>query len=487
MKGTLYSAINRQASLSAMKCLADVTSEKKRQELEREGYAFGFTAKSWAKRFHGINPRYILCTKSEVLPSELYYYDSERYICFAMHIFGGQILEIGKRPYEEVLREEIQKKRVLFEQHEYLKLLLPIASEQTGNIVMAVLRQMLEHEEPNPDLFSAAISVYTLCDCGAQVLGTKAIERLSLCKSEEQKSNTAKALADFPDEITVYRGEASESTPHTEACSWTTSEETAFFFAGWRSDDNSNLFEGKVSKSDVIEYITDRNEHEIIVPAGKVYSVKRTPLLGLKSLRPLVQPTMFDDDYPFPECSYPSDILADTQELYSNIDVEDHGVDHPLRVTLLSSFLYRLVVLEPLYETENHRRYYEALPIYEALIRAAEYHDSGRWDNMPGDTHGAAGYERYQEDLGDDEVVKFLTTYHCKEDAEAHEYWESRFSGADKDFIWTAYQILRDADALDRVRFGRQSEDYLKVSLLRLDESKRIVPAAMQLAISKLF
>ena len=57
------------------------------------------------------------------------------------------------------------------------------------------------------------------------------LAKLELCKTDEQKETTAEKLKDMPDVIRVYRGCGSESTPYQNACSWTTDEDVAYFFA----------------------------------------------------------------------------------------------------------------------------------------------------------------------------------------------------------------------------------------------------------------
>lgn len=38
--------------------------------------------------------------------------------------------------------------------------------------------------------------------------------------------------------------------------------------------------------------------------------------------------------------------------------------------------------------------------------------------------------------------------------------------------------VLKDADALDRWRFGTLSSDFINVSMLHFEESKRLMPVA---------
>ncbi len=478
----IYSMLNRQLNLADMRCLNEITSKDKLKTAEYRGYLFGFTVRTWAKRFPGINPKYVYCTRQHALPSELYYYDPDRYICFALRIYNGDVIELGGKPYAETLLEEIEAKRRLSEQKSYLKLLLPVASEQSGNIAMEVLRLMLEREDPNPELYEAAISTYTLCDCGAQVLGETAIRRLAQCKSDAQRAATAAALADFPEEFIVYRGEGSESTPHEKACSWTTDEGRAYFFAGWRSDKGCRVYRGTIRKEDVIEFVNDRGESEIITVPGAVKNARSTETFSLDMFLDLIGPQGLAKGYVFPDSSAPTAIRDNIREIYRRPEsVTDHDWHHPLRVALLASFLFRCCVLIPAYEQGDRKKFQNACRIYKRLLLAAGYHDSGRTDNLPGEDHGRSGYERFCAAHGEDRTVELLTVYHCRNDEDTRSFWEENCKGPDSSLIWKAFETLKDADALDRVRFGFSSEDSLDVSTLHLSESKQLIPAAMAL------
>ncbi len=58
---------------------------------------------------------------------------------------------------------------------------------------------------------------------------------------------------------------------------------------------------------------------------------------------------------------------------------------------------------------------------------------------------------------------------------------EENCKDPDSSLIWKAFETLKDADALDRVRFGFSSENSLNVNTLHLSESKQLIPAAMAL------
>jgi hypothetical protein len=77
---------------------------------------------------------------------------------------------------------------------------------------------------------------------------------------------------DLPEELTLYRGETSRSTHYTDALSWSLKKKTAEFFAR-RFKSEGTIYACKVKKEDIINYITDRDEDEILVSSDYIYDV----------------------------------------------------------------------------------------------------------------------------------------------------------------------------------------------------------------------
>ena len=487
MNANIIRQLNRQNTLDNMIPLSEFSGEEKIQELEKRGYRAGFTAESWKAEFPGIDPSLILCPQSLLFPASLIYLDPAHYICFNTYIFDGKMLfsmpsPDGKRKDARgILAELIARGMKDYEEKRYVDLLFPMTSEEGGGIAIRILREMLEREEPNPDLYSAFISVYTLCNCGAHLLGETALRRLVMCKSEKQKAETQKKLKKFPgDSLMVYRGQASESTPHEQACSWTTDINKAYFFASWRSADGSCILTGSVKKENIIDYIDSRDEKEVLVVPGTVGSVKKKGCIDWDMFQDIAAADMFDSRHRFPRESLARNIMKALDQVYEKGSAADHDKEHSLRVALLANFLFRMDVLMPLVHRDK-AKYMKASSLLEDLSRATVYHDAGRTDNTSNPEHGAAGYEKYRQDHGENKVVEFLTTYHCRPDEEAREYWEKVFTGETAGIVWKAYCILKDADALDRVRFGRGSGDFLDVNILRSNTAKALVPVAFRL------
>mgnify|MGYP005803810305 FL=1 len=112
------------------------------------------------------------------------------------------------------------------------------------------------------------------------------------------------------------------------------------------------------------------------------------------------------------------------------------------------------------------------------LSTAIVFHDIGRKNDRMDDGHGKAGREVYEKNARSsaDPAVCFLIEYHCLDDKLAEEYLKSTDTIRARKRTWLLYQILKDADALDRVRFGIYDLD---VNQLRLPISHKLVPLAV--------
>ena len=78
--------------------------------------------------------------------------------------------------------------------------------------------------------------------------------------------------------LTIYRGVGSKSSETEKAYSWTLNISIAMFFATRFSDKNPVVYEGKVDISDVIDFIEDRGEEEILIMSENIQDVKKINL-----------------------------------------------------------------------------------------------------------------------------------------------------------------------------------------------------------------
>lgn len=152
---------------------------------------------------------------------------------------------------------------------------------------------------------------------------------------------------------------------------------------------------------------------------------------------------------------------------------QGHGKDHPLRVLMLVTFIVDELALGA-----------ESL---ETVYKAAAFHDAGRVNGQMDPVHGELGAKWYRQHCGEDQKVEFLIKYHSLDDEEAmQDLAKMDFAAQEKDELLLLYQILKDADALDRVRFKYYGHGALDEKFLRLKISKKLVSVAYALLASDL-
>lgn len=150
--------------------------------------------------------------------------------------------------------------------------------------------------------------------------------------------------------------------------------------------------------------------------------------------------------------------LTDEYFISENIAHSFHGISHITRVMFWVHILCYLI--DTSWETEKATQY------------AAFVHDLYRRDNrMEEEEHGFEAANKYEDFLRQKQIPDSLlyscmnaVTYHCKDDSKC----------PDKNLVW---KILKDADSLDRGRFGhpqglsgiRRKSEGCDVNYLRLD------------------
>ena len=88
---------------------------------------------------------------------------------------------------------------------------------------------------------------------------------------------SSKGYAKLPESITVYRGVSGKGKPR--GYSWTTDIRVATFFATrFECFGEARLYQATVAKSDVVMFVSDRSEAEVVVVPENVKSMKRIPL-----------------------------------------------------------------------------------------------------------------------------------------------------------------------------------------------------------------
>lgn len=158
--------------------------------------------------------------------------------------------------------------------------------------------------------------------------------------------------------------------------------------------------------------------------------------------------------------------VLDEDVSFSLDDSPWHTVDHCTRV-----MAYALMIGSELGLNES---------ALDALGAAAAYHDSRRQDDWDDVGHGARAAQYYKQEcesgrLPFDERTYLAMAYHDRDD----EIGMAKFEEADLPDGILIYQAFKDADGLDRLRFGSAALD---VSMLRTDAARNLVPLASALS-----
>lgn len=123
----------------------------------------------------------------------------------------------------------------------------------------------------------------------------------------------------------------------------------------------------------------------------------------------------------------------------------------------------------------------------QVLLDAAKYHDIGRSNDGADGTHGHDSAEKvdkavkYDKDE-DEQILKYIIEAHSLSDIFS-KFVLAKYKINDKKRAVNLHKILKDADALDRIRISRDlsSDSDLNPKYLRTDTAKRMIKLSHQL------
>lgn len=445
-----------QANLDTMLPLTAVQTSADIERYYKEGYSVGMTASDFAKKYPRLPIERIYAAHNML--ASFYYCELDNPIVpivLSLNIYGGKRLamngELDEKFQQRVLdtAEKISSGNISFIRSYLFSL--------EDSLRVSVLSKYIELSNPGEDLYVLFLDLYRTSDFGFSSLSENGLQKVFAGKSQKQKQDTEKKLSSLPDVVTIYRGEGSKSTPYEKSFSWTTSYKAACFFAcRIPSLENSRIITAHVSKCDIIEYFPNDEEKEVLVPPAAVKDRKVDTLYGINALTDEIQAF-----YPLYQ-RYRSRIST-LYDAYGRANDEEHDAEHTLRV-LFDALLLVQVQGIALTKKESHQ-----------LCDAILYHDIGRTNDDVDDSHGAKSRDNYYDTASDcNPATAFLIEYHCLDDRKALADLKAS-NIRDKERVWLLYTILKDADALDRVRFGMRAVD---PKYFRNEMAHKLLPTA---------
>lgn len=287
-------------------------------------------------------------------------------------------------------------------------------------------------------------------------------EFLSLLKSYNDSRNWEKELKPFVKNgyITVYRGEEDKSTRAEKAISWTTSFKTAIFFAS-RYTVEGRLIKGKVKLEDVLFYTNRRNEKELI--SEKVYDIEPIEQISSKEILSKIENTSISHRANVSYSELYNTFKRFIQSELFKFPKGYHGTLHSKRVLLLTLSIAYLegIKNEPLL----------------ALCDMAAFHDVGRETEGVEPDHGVKSWNKViAKSLLESstkeyiDIVEFVIKAHDEGDKKAKKRLQNMLKIKNKALSLKLYNIICDADSLDRVRFNDLDPSYL-----RTDSAKKLI------------
>lgn len=249
--------------------------------------------------------------------------------------------------------------------------------------------------------------------------------------------------------VTLYRGRGELSAPAEQAISWSTNPGNALWFAN-HSGRGTALAVARVKPEQVVAYYPDyRNENEVILRPGTEMELRYDEMIpSVETTVPALLVPCLPDFFRYA-------VLARTLGYEdSGNPFRIHGISHILRVLLLS-LIYYYNSGDGLTEEDK-----------QVLIYFSLLHDFGRTNEDVDDTHGDKAVERIRKEgtrlkgvhlsKKDYHIAELLIRYHCRDDraGAAAIAAEPRLTAKDRARAKKLYDICKDMDGLDRVRFN---------------------------------
>lgn len=317
-----------------------------------------------------------------------------------------------------------------------------------GIVFDFINRYTQDIEVLSQDLYDAILEQYTRREYSFSEINPQLLLKLQYSTPENMEKEINR-LYGKKELITIYRGEGDKSNP--DGYSWTLDLNMAYFFA-CRLASQAKIKIAEVSKHDVIAYINDRGEKELLIFPENINCIDEKIQYSDRE----ISDRLVDSDY--------FEIMLYYRNLMDDIDIISQHPDAPhiIRVMLLVtalSYLYELRIEE-----------------FEDIVVAALFYDIGGVSDMIDEDHEVITRKMLRENsygiyIG--KTAQVLIEYHY-ENRKMFEKWlkENIADEIDKERITLMYDILCDANILDEIGLGFQN---LKLQQLKLEESMKLV------------
>lgn len=215
------------------------------------------------------------------------YYEKENKIhpfCYYDKFFYFGFMSLSKETIDRYKNHpEFSDLKIFKERRDYVKGLLAEGDYEsyfihTDKRIRLTMYKKLFNDIPDELKVEIFRSVYTSSEVGFDMLKPNFIKQIYSCKTDEIDSSlweTAEVTEDGY--VMIYRGYNGLNTPLEKAYSWTIDKKVAEWFAErFQNEGNGReLITAKVRKENILDYLPNRNEEEVLVLPEDVIIVQR--------------------------------------------------------------------------------------------------------------------------------------------------------------------------------------------------------------------
>lgn len=438
----------KNVSFDSLVCQKEIQTADDKKGLEEKGYPFVLTEKEFKKACSGVETSCVFYLPT--LSGSTLYFNPQTLAVAPLHIEYLLADNVAPKNLLEGTLRAIEEREKEVKNKEFMGSILCLPDAMR----LEYFERLIVQYQNIPNLYNLFFTHYTTSDFGFNNINAEVFKKVVDSKTAKDKAATQKALKGLPDIVQVYRGGSVDvSAKASEGYSWTTDINVANFFACRLGSAGGYIAIGEVEKEKIIEAYLDDSEKEVIVYPKDVKILSTMDIPGLDLC---------------------SEILPEVNDLYQKYRTrlhemafarksDEHGLQHEARVLLLCLTIGKLLDL--------------STADMNVLATAAIYHDVKRTSDGEDTEHGKYSRAYYERtNIKKDPVVSFLIEFHSRPDEEGFEAIRSR-SGLNKkrDRVELLYKVFKDADGLDRIRFGIRDLD---LNFLRLPVSKTLTLVA---------
>ena len=442
----------------------------------------------------GLNPKYLYTVRKNF--TTVIYYDKYNLLTFPM-------LGLPNMMNLSVFNDLFDEQTSNIDSNNYFDYLSKI--ELAFPSLLNIALQEVFYQIPSDQVYQVMEDLYTSADFIAPFITHDMWQKIFENQPKEKRTEAFDKLKEYlgcttlPETMTIYRGVGSESTPLDSTYSWTISAKEVLKF--FLYSPGASWYEATVSTEDIFNFYVDREEAEVWVHPTSVRNIEEHQQQDLAYVQNVLGNNDYSELFSFirsniidTDASFPMALNIERPISQNNYHSGKHLANvmfaglmighemdlnrQDMLIIMLSAAIHDFARKNDL--DDSSHGYRSAKEWVEALSDEADYDNMSeeQWDVVAENLTDflGLGYSNdmissYIEVFPIDAMILFtLVRVHDLEDFEGESYIEQNIPTPEINRAKLLLSILKDADALDRIRISD-----LDLSYLRTSASKKVV------------